>query len=828
MAVIYGTTGPDTRNGTSANDTIYGWAFGGNASSPFNNDTLQGAAGNDNLFGGTGNDFLYGGTGNDMLTGSSATLVGEIDTLTGGAGKDTFNLGNGTQVFYDDGNPATGGKSDYALITDFNISADVIQLNATKNDYVLAPSPKGLPDGTAIYRDKPGSEPNELIGIVKGRSGLSLNDNYFNFKLAEFNLSNLNGRNGFVLNGIDAGDFSGISVSSVGNVNGDGFDDVIVGVPFANKSYVVFGKSGRFGASLNLSTLNGTNGFVLNGSGPSLGSSVSSAGDVNGDGFDDLIIADGYPSGDSYVVFGRRDFGSSFNVADLNGSNGFSLNLDVGQPYQNLSLSVGSAGDINGDGFDDLLLGAPGDTYHSGGLSFVVFGNAGHFSARLDLSTLDGRNGFVIDNGNSLDNLGRSVSEAGDINGDGFDDLIIGDPENLSDFSSQSYVVFGKAGDFSASLNVADLDGSNGFKLNGINGIYDLSGTSVSSAGDINGDGFDDIIIGAPSADPNGQEDSGESYVVFGKSGGFDASLNLSALNGNNGFKINSSDHDLRDLSGSSVSSAGDVNGDGFDDIIIGAPGVAPYGTGESYVVFGKPGGFSSSLNLSSINGSNGFVINGIDLFDSSGSSVSAAGDVNGDGFDDLMIEASGADPAGESYVIFGHNFTAKVTQSGSEGNDTLTGTASDEILIGGLGNDKLIGGKGIDVLYGGGGDDIISFGAIDRRSNGGSGTDTLRIETSGNINLTTISNNRFTEFEVIDITGTSNNSLTFDHLDVLDLSDTSNRLIVNGNAGDLVTSTGQGWTAGGTTTLNGILYERYTSGAGTLLVDTDITQAIT
>jgi FG-GAP repeat len=203
-------------------------------------------------------------------------------------------------------------------------------------------------------------------------------------------------------------------------------------------------------------------------------------------------------------------------------------------------------------------------------------------------------------------------------------------------------------------INLSDLNGSNGFVLNGID-TGDRSGYSVSSAGDVNGDGFDDIIIGADRADPNGNNVAGESYVVFGKSGGFAASLNLSSLDGSNGFVLNGID--TGDYSGRSVSSAGDVNGDGFDDIIIGADRADPNGkmyAGESYVVFGKSGGFDPSLNLFTLDGSNGFVINGIDAVELLGRSVSSAGDVNGDGFDDLIIGAYRADYTGESYVVFG------------------------------------------------------------------------------------------------------------------------------------------------------------------------------
>ena len=503
------------------------------------------------------------------------------------------------------------------------------------------------------------------------------------------------GADGFAIIGDAAGDFAGGAVSGVGDFNGDGFADYLVGASGNGATnngaaYLIYGKASGFG-TLDLTTISSTDGFAIFGgaSSDNAGVSVAGAGDVNGDGYDDLLIgaplnaASGPSSpsapGAAYVLFGTAAGYGGLTLASLTppfiSTQGFKIQGAAGG--DSAGFAVAAAGDVNGDGYADILVGA--NHNDSGGAdagaAYLIYGKASGFGL-VDLATLSAADGVKFQGAAAGDLAGR-VSSAGDINHDGYADILIGATRNDSAGSDAgaAYLIYGKAAGFGALVDLAGLSAADGFKIQGAPWVNGATGAGVSSAGDVNGDGYDDIVIGAPGNGDAGTV-AGAAYVIFGKAGGFGTVLDLSTLTATQGFEIIG---DLAsDRAGLSVSAAGDVNGDGYADILIGANG---HGTGvdagAAYVIFGKADGFGT-IDLSSLSPRDGFIIQGDTAGDLTGT-VSAAGDINNDGYDDILVGAPrndvGGTDAGAAYVIFGRPNPGLATADSFAVNENAAGS---------------------------------------------------------------------------------------------------------------------------------------------------------
>ncbi|MEM6460396.1 MAG: Hint domain-containing protein [Pseudomonadota bacterium] len=558
-------------------------------------------------------------------------------------------------------------------------------------------------------------------------------------------------------NGVAAGDRSGVFVASVGDIDGDGIDDLIIGADQADpndkasagETYLVSSQDlydldiadGMADGIIELANVAAIgaakgNSYQFNGidAGDLSGISVASVADLDDDGKDELIIgvpgaeSNGISSGETYLISSRdlaaldiADGGSADGIVDLadvaaaDNSYQFNGNDFFGQS----GISVASAGDLDGDGREELIVGAFGADGGSGKTYLI--------SSR-DLATLDIADGNAADgiidladvadapysyqfNGIAAgDNSGISVASAGDIDGDNIPDLIIGayraDP-NVVD-SGASYLISGAE---LAALDTADgqTDGiielanvaaaDNSYQFNGA-AAGDRSGISVASAGDVVGDEKDDLIISAYWADDGGAN-SGAIYLISsedlvdlddstengGTAGdGIIELANVAAAP--NSYQFNGID--AGDLSGYSVASVADLDDDGKNELIIGASGAGSNGnrSGEIYLISSKDlaaldmadGQVDGIIDLEHVAAApHSYQFNGIAAADRSGFSISAADDVTGDDVPDLIIGARFADPngndlAGESYLVSGADLALydASTENGGTENDGI------------------------------------------------------------------------------------------------------------------------------------------------------------
>ena len=539
-----------------------------------------------------------------------------------------------------------------------------------------------------------------------------------------------------------------------------------------------------------------------------LGNDVASAGDVDADGFDDIVVsAPGLAA--AYVVFGKAT-SAPVQLSALEAGAGFVVN--GGAAADGLySSALSGAGDLNGDGFDDLAFGIPG-TGGAAGRVYVIFGGEalrGAISIALgDPLTVPGA---VISHSSASSAFGAAVSPAGDVNADGFDDLLIGAPGDFT--GGSAFVLFGRANLATLSLGDLSLQGG-GFEISGDADSIDL-GYSVAGGGDVDGDGLDDILLGAPSANGN----LGEGYVVFGK---LDATLvsiaNIEA--GLGGFLLQAPSCCGR--GGDPVSMVDDVDGDGLSDLLLGHVQANRF-----FVAHGR-----SETAAVPLEGS-GFEVDGDAIGEAFGFSLGGGGDVNGDGLGDVLVGGSfelSPEEQGGAYLVLGKAGSDAVAvaalEVGQNGGVAFFGTGGGSTSVAHAGDldrdglgDVLIGAPSTNggagrvyaffgwdasdalgardgLLAGSSGDDTLELSTtLPVRIAGGRGSDTLVLGGAGMELDVRERTPDVTGIERIDLRGTGDNTLLIDDASLRRMSDNrpgapsglARTLVILGNEGDRV-----------------------------------------
>jgi Ca2+-binding RTX toxin-like protein len=995
---VIATTGADTMTGSANADWLEGNAGDDSLSGAAGDDHLYGQSGADTLLGGDGADVLEGGIGNDSLDGGlgADALYGQAgdDTLVydafdgvidGGEGMDTLYISDTAVDFVHGSHPVVQGIEtlDLTNSTVTNLTLDLASVRAmsgTSNQLLinaLSTDTLGLTDYaqwtlsssyTGGVTTKQYTQDGVILKIVctgdttavsnnatPSGSGTTVvgtdASNTVTGGSANDTLSPLGG--GDSVNG-GAGtdtldltpqfrvDTIGLSMSvdgqnnsylvAVGDVNRDGFMDFAMRDADTNLTtaayvyrdrryygspnyvwtggqslstytytsgdvYVVFGSAGGLG-SLQINAgeapTGASAGYIKLTSNASanegFGVALGSLGDFNGDGQSELMIAarginsytynigdtygsDGYSSPDSWTtsnegrlyvfdggntLFTDRVSGSvtqttlstngSGTIGQANAlastSSGYALyedarsydpqsatdvpnvqttytystsatSADVVYTGSTSSSALGSGwspvsmGDLNGDGYDDFMAGTNAQIY---------FGHANIGSGFNAAATYLGT---PVD----LGDVGR-IAAVGDIDGDGYQDMMVSSSDGAT-----NYLVYGgsSASTWTAPAAWNSGAGSNGAprltKVVSETGIT-LNGT-YSSLGDINGDGYDDLLIsafGTNASDPNdfNAKNNGGLYVVFGQSGHWNnGDLNLTDLATNKlGFRITGA-VDFDNAGQYSWTGVGDMNGDGLDDFIFQAPGdnessnAGATSLGSSYLIFGRQAGWQdiSLLEMQDY---------GIQLLRTGNGYWTALGDVDGDGYDDVSLTNATTNLQifyGDSYLTGDSNIAVKHIE-GTHG-ETLYADAikipsnakAADRLIGNAGDDTLVGNGGADVLLGGAGNDLLQVGFVDNdhgamtdffKIDGGTGIDTLEFKSTGTMDFTNLRNDLVENVEIFKL-GAGNQTITLNQIDVLSITGETNTaidnttyqkghvLVVDGTSGDTLNLVG-GW----------------------------------
>jgi hypothetical protein len=404
---------------------------------------------------------------------------------------------------------------------------------------------------------------------------------------AEFDINGLNGKNGFEIYNLQ-----GTGISKLGDINADGIDDFILGDHSENYAYVVFGSKTIFPNPFNVLELNGQNGFKIQGNeNDDIGFSISNANDINNDGINDILIAcpeeESYEHymDNAYVLYGAKQFSPSISLAQLNGQNGFIIANVNSWVYGGWTIEV-SSGDFNHDNNDDIIIGSFTLAEAMNGCCITVIYTNTSMPAVINAQALNNDTGYVsciaagvVDGSTEL----VSISGGQDLNGDGIEDAVLG-CANSDNGGGRAVVYFGAKNN----AEVTTVTITKG----GINGISFL-GASVAMVPDINGDNIPDLLVGAPTIN---------TYPYVGVMYGHNLSepflptISSAELIAGNGFTITYGYHDSS--FGWEVNSAGDINNDKINDIIIADNFHGDIGTvSECVIVFGETN-TNSDLNI--------------------------------------------------------------------------------------------------------------------------------------------------------------------------------------------------------------------------------------
>ncbi|MBM1589367.1 putative Ig domain-containing protein, partial [Sulfitobacter mediterraneus] len=612
-------------------------------------------------------------------------------------------------------------------------------------------------------------------------------------------------RAGLVIEGVSDGSGSlfGTDVTALGDINGDGLSDfgisqtVVSGAGGFNVGRLnIFTGTVNFGGpSIDMATFNSSHGFVVEGNfaQDGLGQQLAGGADINNDQINDILVSiPGYDpvgaqfSGRILGIYGRDSDFSFLNLAsEFEGADGLTVD-GVSADTGSSSLSAPAMiGDINNDMIGDFAFLERGQ-----GKVHVIFGTDGDLPNGFAVDDLTGVNGFTLTYDALTSEWPQELQGGADLNGDGIDDFIVYwdgfGPEMRGAFD----IVYGSEDPFPADLlHTVPSSAFQRVEPSNSPGWLDGFGRNI-SLGDFNADGVSDILFSAGTTDtgPGGSsvQNAGAGVILFGGAAGFPSEITPSTLDGDAGVFLTQPVPGA--FMGADAAFAGDVDGDGVEDVLI-SGGDLNGATDKVYLVFGRSGEMPGEIDVSQLDGRDGFRIQSLEQDDDFGGGVSALGDVDGDGHADFAVQARFADTeaqqnAGKVFVVFGGHanlmaldhadgvqdgtiyvenlgiayletamglpgdgifqgsFRAETVGAGSRdydgdvidaenniidlggGDDFASGGHGDDTIDGGNGADILLGDAGNDLLRGGDGDDILHAGAGIDILNGGEGSD--------------------------------------------------------------------------------------------------------